>query len=301
MKSITIEEIRSAEVNTYSVKDDSPRGFKTVSAAAINVGDMVIINNAFVLVVDKPAAQPEAEQEAGDFTAPETIENAEARHEESKRELALMENAAKARREAYKNALHGGTKEEKEEARAALENAEAALSEYKIYFAIIEENARAAWLSVNLPKICAVLNKYAGRKIGEKTTAKIRDELTAAIGCRAGLLLARESYNRDNVFINAPYWSEWLELRRHYPNCDFRDADGKLIKLAPSDFTISAEFCANPNAKKREILTAHAALMDARAALESAISAYNMAAGRVFEHANVSEWHKQQNITPAKR
>ena len=38
MKTITIEEIRSAEVNTYSVKDDSPRGVKTVSAAAVNVG-----------------------------------------------------------------------------------------------------------------------------------------------------------------------------------------------------------------------------------------------------------------------
>ena len=301
MKTITIEEIRSAEVNTYSVKDDSPRGFKTVSAAAVNVGDMVIIDNAFTLVIDAPAEQPEAEQEAGDFTAPETIENAEARHEESKRELALMENAAKARREAYKNALHGGTKEEKEEARAALENAEAALSDYKIYTAIIEENARAAWLSVNLPKICAVLNKYAGRKIGEKTRDKIGEELTAAIGCRAGVSLAHECYDRDHVYINAPYWSQWLELHKQYPADKFRDADGKLLKFAPDDFTLKADFCTNPNAKMREILAAHAALMDARAALESALSAYNMAAGRVFEHANVSEWYQQQYITPAKR
>ena len=69
MKEITINEIRSG-ASTYSVKDDSPRGVKTVAAAAVKVGDMVIINNAFVLVVDAPA-QPEAEQEEG---APEWVE-----------------------------------------------------------------------------------------------------------------------------------------------------------------------------------------------------------------------------------
>ena len=74
MKSITIEEIRNAEVNTYSVKDGSPRGFKTVSAAAVNVGDMVIINNAFVLVVDTPATQPEQPEAEQEADAPEWVE-----------------------------------------------------------------------------------------------------------------------------------------------------------------------------------------------------------------------------------
>ena len=76
MKTITIEGIRSS-ASTYSVKDDSPRGIKTVAAAAVKVGDIVVINNAFVLVVDAPApAQPEAEQEAEEKTAdaPEWIE-----------------------------------------------------------------------------------------------------------------------------------------------------------------------------------------------------------------------------------
>lgn len=299
MKAITINEIRSS-ASAYSVKDDSPRGIKTVAAAAVKVGDMVIINNAFALVVDTPA-QPEAEQEAGDFTAPETIENAEARHEETQRELALMEGAVKARREAYKNALHGGTKEEKDKAHADLESAEAALSEYRLFAAIIEENARAAWLSVNLPKICAVLNKYTGRKIGEKTRDKIGEELTAAIGCRAGVSLARECYERDHVYINAPYWSQWLELHKQYPADKFRDAGGKMLKFAPEDFTETADFCTNPNAKLREILAAHAALMAARETLQAAISDYNCAVGRVFERANASEWYQQPNITPAKR
>lgn len=72
MKTITIEEIRSAKVNTYSVKDDSPRGVKTVSAAAVKVGDMVVINGAFALVVDAPA-QPESEQEAEEKAAAQGI------------------------------------------------------------------------------------------------------------------------------------------------------------------------------------------------------------------------------------
>ena len=44
-------------INTFSVKDNSPRGCKTISASMVKVGDKVVIDNYFHLVVDDPAEE----------------------------------------------------------------------------------------------------------------------------------------------------------------------------------------------------------------------------------------------------
>lgn len=54
---ITMKEIR--EVSTWSVKDDSPRGCKTVSNSEIKAGDKVVYNNRFTLVIDEPETKEE--------------------------------------------------------------------------------------------------------------------------------------------------------------------------------------------------------------------------------------------------
>lgn len=45
--------IRISELvyDTYSVKDNSPRGCRTVTRSEVKVGDYVVINNRFTLVV----------------------------------------------------------------------------------------------------------------------------------------------------------------------------------------------------------------------------------------------------------
>lgn len=51
---ITIDEVRDmiAEgVTSFSKKADTPRGCETVSASKIKVGDEILINNYFTLVV----------------------------------------------------------------------------------------------------------------------------------------------------------------------------------------------------------------------------------------------------------
>lgn len=68
-RTITMSEI--ATCNTWSVKDDSPRGCKSVSSSQIKPGDKVVYNNYFTLVIDDPAdEQPTEEQNT--TTAPET-------------------------------------------------------------------------------------------------------------------------------------------------------------------------------------------------------------------------------------
>ena len=63
-REITISDLLNMAENgisTFSVKDNSPRGCKTVPASMVKVGDKVVIDNYFNLVVDDPAEEiPEA-------------------------------------------------------------------------------------------------------------------------------------------------------------------------------------------------------------------------------------------------
>lgn len=54
-ESITMTEIRA--ISTWSVKDDSPRGCKTVSNSEVKPGDMVVYENRFTLVIDDPETE----------------------------------------------------------------------------------------------------------------------------------------------------------------------------------------------------------------------------------------------------
>ena len=50
-RTITKKELESMNVNTWSVKDNSPRGFHTAYTSEIKQGDKVVINNYFTLVI----------------------------------------------------------------------------------------------------------------------------------------------------------------------------------------------------------------------------------------------------------
>lgn len=56
-ETITMDEIRAT--STWSVKDDSPRGCKTVSNSEVKPGDKVVYNNRFALVIDEPETEKE--------------------------------------------------------------------------------------------------------------------------------------------------------------------------------------------------------------------------------------------------
>ena len=51
-RTITIKEIQSMNTSTYSVKDNSPRGYHTELKDNIKVGDKVVIDNHFTLVIE---------------------------------------------------------------------------------------------------------------------------------------------------------------------------------------------------------------------------------------------------------
>lgn len=49
---ITIKEIRNMNCNTFSKKDDSPRGIETVFKNELLPGDEIVLHNHFVLITD---------------------------------------------------------------------------------------------------------------------------------------------------------------------------------------------------------------------------------------------------------
>ena len=51
-RTITISELRSTGVNTWSIKDNSARGIATKYTAEVKPGDKVVIENYFTLVID---------------------------------------------------------------------------------------------------------------------------------------------------------------------------------------------------------------------------------------------------------
>lgn len=56
-ETITMDEIRAT--STWSVKDDSPRGCKTVSNSEVKPVNKVVYNNRFALVIDEPETEKE--------------------------------------------------------------------------------------------------------------------------------------------------------------------------------------------------------------------------------------------------
>lgn len=68
-ETITMNEIRAT--STWSVKDDSPRGCKTVNNSEVKPGDEVVYNNRFTLVIDEPETEKEetAKRTAEEVTA----------------------------------------------------------------------------------------------------------------------------------------------------------------------------------------------------------------------------------------
>ena len=73
--------------------------------------------------------------------------------------------------------------EEAERLTNAISEAEAEETRTNKIAAILNDNARAAFTAENLPAIIEVINKYTGKKIGEKTREKIRAEIETATGC----------------------------------------------------------------------------------------------------------------------
>lgn len=191
-------------------------------------------------------------------------------------------------RDALHEAIKHGTDAEKAAASDAAEAAAKESERATIIAAITTENARAAWAAEYLPKICNVLNKYEGKKIGDKTREKIYNEIFEATDSTRACVIFPE-YGSDYIHINHSLFPHGLDIYRGYSTDDpkprdFRDESGKLKHFDPAALDgCKFDYTADPEAKRAELVDKLAEIKAARAALEAAISDYNNAAGTAFE------------------
>lgn len=79
---------------------------------------------------------------------------------------------------------------------------------------ILKDNARNALFDEVMPKAVEIWNKYAGKRYGEKTKDKIRDEVKKATGC---YMYASSGYSSDEFYFSPSetdlyYWFSSRDL-----------------------------------------------------------------------------------------
>ena len=140
---------------------------------------------------------------------------------------------------------------------------------------ILRSNYRAALVSVALPALREIVNKYAGKQAGEKTRAKIAEEMRAACGCSfffnystfGGGASSGTIYDRG---------SERIEIYPQ-PGKSFIDRKNTIERIEAGDL-FRANACIyveDPAARVDEIHEAARKADELRKALNEAIDKYN--------------------------
>lgn len=200
-------------------------------------------------------------------------------------------------REAY----HNGTPEELEAAKAKYKEAEARYLEelrnnetQKLKIQILADNAKQAFFAENIGKICDIWNSYEGKAHGEKTAAKIRDELKAATGL---YIFIGNKWEDANIKIysgysnNMPFsYMEVIPIWNGAKNPAI-DNNNKIVPLSPDALRVynCGEYVENIGAHIKALRAAHKAAQKAEEAYKNAVSKYNELTRGNIHHINSRE------------
>lgn len=173
--------------------------------------------------------------------------------------------------------------------------ASAALTAARIETAIYRDNARRALLDEIKPAALQILAKYAGKPYGDKTRAKIADEIKTATGLRA--YLSQNSYRAELHFYPDQYSFPFRADDLQFSFCTGagdtpREPILKDNRINPKDADALRACCyteiiEDPAARAAEIISAFHAAEDASKAWEAAASRFNtLAPLTVVKHIN---------------
>ena len=140
---------------------------------------------------------------------------------------------------------------------------------------ILRSNYRAALVSVAIPALREIVNKYAGKQAGEKTRAKIAEEMRASCGCSFFFNYSTfgGGSSRGTIYDSG---SERIEI---YPQAgkNFIDKNNTIERIEAGDL-FRANACIyvdNPAARVDEIHEAARKADELRKALNESIDKYN--------------------------
>lgn len=144
--------------------------------------------------------------------------------------------------------------------------------------AVLRHNYRAVLAAQSLPVFVEIMNKYNGRKAGEKTRQKINDEMRAACGCSVW-------FNRcfhNNSFSAEIYESDGGRRGERFTvygknGLEFIDEENAISdKFTADDLHANAgEYVENPAARVEEIAEAERRVEEAKSVYNEAVDAYN--------------------------
>lgn len=140
---------------------------------------------------------------------------------------------------------------------------------------ILRNNYRAALVSVAIPSMREIVNKYAGKQAGEKTRAKIAEEMRSACGC-----LFFFNFNTFGGGVSSGIlYDRGRERIEIYSQAgkNFIDRNNKIEKIEAEDLlrTNACVFVENPATRVDEIHEAARKADELRKALNEAIDKYN--------------------------
>lgn len=168
-----------------------------------------------------------------------------------------------------------------------------ALTLARIETAIYRDNARRALLDEIKPAALQILAKYAGKPYGEKTRAKIAEEIKTATGLRA--YLSQNSYRAELNFYpdqyTFPFRADDLQFSFYAASGD-REPILLENKINLTDADALRAYCyteiiEDPAARADEIISAYHAAEEAAKAWEAAASQFNaLAPLTVVKHMN---------------
>lgn len=145
---------------------------------------------------------------------------------------------------------------------------------------ILKSNYKAALVAQVLPVLCDLLQKYKGKKAGEKTLAKFRDELTKAAGVSVffarGALSQKSTHASIYEIIDGYRDGESFDIYTKN-GAGFINGNNEFCGLYESDFQAGwiADYIDDPEKRLDEIEKAAAEVKGIAIEYNAAVDAYN--------------------------
>lgn len=161
---------------------------------------------------------------------------------------------------------------------------QARTKDLRIAFHLMQNNARVALYHECMPALLAILEKYKGKPYGEKTRAKIADELEAATGARAYI---GTRYSQEEIAIwpasgVGRHGNYQIECGPVFDSItgDYKRIliDNKIQSLSLSDFSlwyIKTDFVEDIPAAIAKMKEAHARAVQLKRELDAACKDFN--------------------------
>ena len=154
---------------------------------------------------------------------------------------------------------------------------------------ILRNNYKAILAAQVLPVLCDLLQKYNGKKAGEKTLAKFRDELTKAAGVSVyferGILSQKSTHASIYEIFDGFRGGETFDIYTKN-GAEFINENNEFCGLYENDFQAGyiADYIDDPEKRIDEIEQAAAEVKRIAAEYNAAADAYNALTVDGFEH-----------------